>query len=32
MAAGIAMIILGSWVITQVMFGHALDRLGVVAE
>lgn len=29
-AGGVALIVLGSWVITQVIFGHALDRLGVV--
>lgn len=31
MASGIGLMILGTWVITQVLFGHALDRLGVVA-
>lgn len=31
MAGGIALAILGAWVITQVLFGHALDRLGVVS-
>lgn len=29
-AGGVALVILGSWVIVQVIFGHALDRLGVV--
>jgi hypothetical protein len=29
-AGGVALVVLGSWVIVQVLFGHALDRLGVV--
>jgi hypothetical protein len=29
-AGGVALVILGSWVIVQVIFGHALERLGAV--
>lgn len=29
-AGGVALVVLGAWLITQVIFGHALDRLGVV--
>lgn len=28
---GIALAIVGAWAITQVLFGHALERLGVIS-
>lgn len=29
-AAGVALAVIGSWVIVQVLFGHALERLALV--
>lgn len=29
---GIALSVLGAWVIAQVLFGHALERLGLVTS
>lgn len=31
MAAGLALVVLGAWVVVQVVAGHALDRLGVIS-
>lgn len=31
MSGGVALGIIGAWVITQVLFGHALERLGLIS-
>jgi len=31
-AGGVAMAVIGVWVITQVLFGHALERLALVGK
>lgn len=31
MAGGIALIVLGSWIVVQVIGGQALERLGVIS-